>query len=221
MELFRSHPSLCSLFLRLLEDWGADTLDWSLLRDESFVDRFLRCLLVSQEIEEVATFQACSVLLQPSVGGLLAAPCLLQGGHFQAREFEDFVDFALRGSASPWEPMEWFELSTLLESVCFRSTLSDRPKLLASMFAQGWVTPTLQSKFFRRVWQTCRLSLAEKTVFFQWIYGEHHWEGLPQTPAATLSTPFTLKVAGRQSSSGGRFSDFRRGFSVPDKEAAR
>ncbi len=221
MELFRSHPSLCSLFLRLLGDWGADTLDWSLLRDETFVDRFLRQLLISQEIEDAAIFQACSVLLQPSVGGLLAVPCLVQGGHFKAREFEDFVEFALRGSARRWEPMEWFELSTLLEAVCFRSTQSEKPKLLASMIAQGWVPAPLQSKFFRRVWQTCQLSLAEKTLFFQWLYGEHQWDDLPQTPKGTLSTPFSLKVACHRSGSGARFSSYRRGFSASCKEAAR
>ena len=38
MELFRKHPSLCSLFLLALEDWGASRVDWSLLNDEEFAD---------------------------------------------------------------------------------------------------------------------------------------------------------------------------------------
>ena len=38
MELFRKHPSLCSLFLLALEDWGASRVDWNLLNDEEFAD---------------------------------------------------------------------------------------------------------------------------------------------------------------------------------------
>ena len=119
MELFRTHPSLCSLFLTTLEEWGAENIDWSLLGDEDFVDVFLRNLCATDNVEKDALLQAFSALLQPSPGGLLAAACLHREGYLEDDDFADFVDFSLRGSGNGWKPLSWANLIELLEEVAF------------------------------------------------------------------------------------------------------
>lgn len=212
MDLFRSQPSLCSLFLRLLEEWGAETLDWSLLRDEVFVDRFLRRLLVSQEIEGIAIFQACSSLLQPSVGGLLVAPVLVRGGHFDEAELDSFVSFAVMGKAKAWDPMTWPELLTVLEEVAF--TREEEPAhFLASMLANGWVPEALRDRFRHRIWETCRLSLSQKRIFETWLAGRLVIPGVGPAPQATA---FLGKTSHRTPE---RYEPKYRGFSLLQREA--
>jgi hypothetical protein len=216
MDLFRTQPSLCSLFLSLLEEWGADTLDWSLLRDEVFVDRFLRRLLVSQQLDDPAIFQACSSLLQPSVGGLLVAPLLVRGGHFEAGEMDNFVCFAVMGKAAAFDPMSWPELLTVLEEVAF--TRKEAPaKFLASLMGNGWVPAALRDRFSRRVWETCCLPLREKNFYFAWLGGESRWADLP-SPEGWGQEVLKLRVAGRLRDSN-PFQQRRRGISWPGKEA--
>ena len=211
MDLFRTQPSLCSLFLRLLEEWGAETLDWSLLRDEVFVDRFLRRLLVSQEIEGAAIFQACSSLLQPSVGGLLVAPILVRGGHFDAGELDSFVWFAVMGKAKAWDPMTWPELLTVLEEVAF--TREDDPAhFLANMLANGWVPDSLRDRFRHRVWQTSQLPLAQKRMFESWQAGRLVIPGVG--PAQQPGQGAKTAQRGPE-----RFDAKHRGFSLEQREA--
>ena len=219
MDLFRSQPSLCSLFLSLLEEVGAETLDWSLLRDEVFVDRFLRRLLISQQLDEPCIFQACSQLLQPSVGGLLVAPLLVRGGHFDACEMDSFVQFAVCGKATAWEPMSWPELLTVMEEVAF--TRKDEPsRFLVAMLANGWVPQPLQERFIRRVWETSCLSRREKNFFFAWLGGESRWSELPSVEAlATLSVSKPRLSKGPLRESSNLFGERRRGFSAARKEA--
>ena len=107
MELFRTHPSLCSLFLTTLEEWGADAIDWNLLGDEEFVDVFLRNLSFTDTVEPEALSQAYSILLQPSPGGLLASASLRREGYLDANAFTDFASFCLRGSGNGWRPLSW------------------------------------------------------------------------------------------------------------------
>lgn len=214
MELFRSQPSLCSLFLSLLEEWGAETLDWSLLRDELFVDRFLRRLLSSQQLEELCVFQACCSLLQASPGGLLVAPLLVRGGYFEASEMESFVQFAVQGKATAWEPMSWPELLTVLEEVAF--TRHDSPaRFLASLVGNGWVPPALQERFNRRVRATARLPLREKNIYFAWLAGESRWADLAP-PAVSAELKLRRSTPLRASNP---FGERRRGISVAGKEA--
>jgi hypothetical protein len=214
MDLFRKQPNLCSLFLSLLEEWGADTLDWSLLRDEKFVDRFLRRLLATQQVEDSGVFQACSSLLQPSPGGLLVAPLLVRGGHFEAAEMDSFVQFAVEGQARGWEPVTWPELLTILEEVAF--TRKDQPsRFLACLVANGWVPAHLQERFCRRVWETARLSLREKNFFFAWLAGESRWADLP-SPQPGATEHQRLRIGSRLSQS---MQPWRRGISPSGKEA--
>lgn len=168
MELFRSQPALCSFFLSVLEEWGARTLDWSLLRDEAFVDRFLRRLILSPEVDERDVYTAAVSLLQPSLGGLLVAPQLKAGGYFSQGELEEFVRFTLGGRPGVWDPAGWTELVTLLEELIFCQG-SGRSELLLAMDNHGWVPSELSDSFRRRVRQTCRLSKAEKEMFFAGI----------------------------------------------------
>ncbi len=211
MELFRTQPSLCSLFLRLLEEWGAETLDWSLLRDEVFVDRFLRRLLVSQEIEGDAIFKACCSLLQPSIGGLLVAPILARGGHFDQDELDSFVEFAVLGQANVWDPISWPEMLTVLEEVAF--TREEPAVFLAAMLANGWVPESLRDRFRRRVRDTCRLPLAQKQMFESWLAGRLVIPGVGPAPR---ESGLVTRVAGRSTD---RFAGRRRGFSVAGQEA--
>lgn len=213
MEIFRSQPGLCSLFLSLLEEWGAETLDWSLLRDEVFVDRFLRRLYVDPQIDEPSVSQACASLLQPSIGGLLVAPLLLRAGHFDEAEMSSFVLFAVRGQAGAYDPMSWPELLTVLEEVAF--TRSEEPShFLASMLANGWVPKSLQSRFAHRVWETCALPRTEKNLVFAWLNGQSLWPDLPCPPACVTAG---LRLGGRRSAS--PFNSRRRGFSGSAREA--
>jgi hypothetical protein len=214
MELFRSQPSLCSLFLSLLEEWGADTLDWSLLRDEMFVDRFLRRLLWAQQLEDPCVFQACCSLLQPSPGGLLVAPLLVRGGYFEASEMDSFVEFAVMGKGRAWEPMSWPEMLTVLEDVAF--TRSESPaRFLASLAGNGWVPPELLDRVNRRVWETARLSRREKNLYFAWLGGESRWAELP-SPAQPISPPLRPSTPLRSSNA---FGQRRRGISDAGREA--
>jgi hypothetical protein len=216
MDLFRSQPSLCSLFLSLLEEWGAETLDWSLLRDEVFVDRFLRRLLVAQQLDETSIFQACSSLLQPSVGGLLVAPLLARGGHFEAGEMDSFVAFAVQGKAQVWDPMSWPELLTVLEEVAF--TRQEEPaRFLASMMANGWVPAELRGRFTRRVWETSQLTMREKNFYFAWLGGESRWGDVP-SPEASYDAQ-KLRLGRRLRHLSEPFQERRRGISATGKEA--
>lgn len=216
MELFRSQPSLCSLFLSLLEEWGADTLDWSLLRDEAFVDRFLRRLLVTHPLDDPAVFQACHALLQPSVGGLLVAPLLVRGGHFEASEMDNFVSFAVMGKAHAWDPMSWPELLTVLEEVAF--TRRESPaRFLSAMMANGWVPAAHRDRFIRRIWETSRLSIREKNFFFAWMGGESRWSDIP--PVEGLSLELRRLRTARPLGGANPFAERRRGISVSGKEA--
>lgn len=211
MELFRIQPSLCSLFLRQLEEWGAETLDWSLLRDEIFVDRFLRRLKDSQEVEPEAISRACACLIQPSVGGLLVAPILHQSGHFDLAGLESFVEFTLQGKALAWDPMSWPELLTVLEEVIFLRE-GDPVVLLALLFANGWVPEAHRGRYCRRIWETCRLPLEQKRQFESWLRGELLIPGIGRAPAQS----WAVKPLGRSRDSFGRS---RPGFSLRDKEA--
>lgn len=216
MELFRSQPNLCSLFLSLLEEWGAETLDWSLLRDEAFVDRFLRRLLVSQAMDDPEVFQACHSLLQPSIGGLLVAPLLVRGGHFEASEMDSFVQFAVMGKAYAWDPMSWPELLTVLEEVAF--TRRESPaRFLSAMLANGWVPPALKERFVRRVWETSRLPMREKNFFFAWMAGESRWADIP--PVEGMGQELARLRTARPLRSGNPFGERRRGISTAGKEA--
>jgi hypothetical protein len=216
MDLFRSQPSLCSLFLSLLEEWGAATLDWSLLRDEIFVDRFLRRLVANPQVDDACVFQACAQLLQPSAAGLLVAPLLVRGGHFERSEMDSFVEFAVAGKARSWDPLSWPELLTVLEEVAF--TRPQEPaRFLACMLGNGWVPVLLQGRFTQRVWETCRLRKAEKGLFFAWLGGHSAW---PELPAPAGWQAPTLRVAQRLRCSATPFSDRRRGISATSKEAA-
>lgn len=216
MELFRSQPNLCSLFLSLLEEWGADTLDWSLLRDEVFVDRFLRRVVVSSEIDDACAFQACSSLLQPSIGGLLVAPLLSRGGHFEAGEMDSFVQFAVRGKALAWDPMTWVELLTILEEVAF--TRKDEPaRFLCSMASNGWVPIGLQGRFTRRIWETSSLPMREKNFYFAWLAGESRWSDVP-SPEVGARDSLRLRLGGRLRGAN-PFLERRRGISLVGKEA--
>lgn len=211
MELFRTQPSLCSLFLRQLEDWGAETLDWSLLRDEDFVDRFLRRLKTSCEIEPEAVYRACACLIQPSVGGLLVAPILHQGGHFDLAGLENFVGFTLQGKAAAWDPMSWPELLTVLEEVVFFRQ-GDPFVLLALLFANGWVSEPLRERCRKRVWETCRLPLVQKRQFELWLRGGLSIPGVDPAPAQN----WACKPVGRSQDG---FARIRPGFSLRGKEA--
>lgn len=210
MDLFRSQPSLCSLFLSLLEEWGAETLDWSLLRDEIFVDRFLRRLLVHPQLEDTSVFQACSSLLQPSPGGLLAAPRLAAGGHFQEGELESYLWFTVSAEAGPWDPMTWPELLTLLEEVAFPRPPAERARFLCTLAARGWVPTALQARFDKRIWETAQLPLREKNHYFAWLAGESRWPELQ--PKASHQQPGRSDLL-RTAAAG------RRGFFRPTGKA--
>ena len=218
MDIFKTYPSLCSLFLTTLEDWGAETLDWTLLGDEAFVDTFLRRLVVSENIEPAAVELACSSFLQPSPGGLLAAIVLKSAGHFADEEFHEFVNFTLQGSCTGWPPLSWNELTDLLEYAVFDVGLEEASWTLACLMAKGWVSRDLQAPYFRRVWQTNRLSLANKKSFFRWLYGQQQFSGLPKAPSSFPDEKFSLKVAYRLSSSKTPYSDRRRGVSGTRKK---
>lgn len=170
MELFRSRPNLCSLFLRVLDEWGCQSLDWTMLRDEAFVDAFLRQLLLSPEMDESDVFKAGVRLLQPSIGGLLVAPRLKQGGYFDEAEMEAFVHFTLAGTSSVWKSMSWTELVSLLEEIVFPSA-ERAVDTLYCLVQHGWVAPVMLQKFLRRVWQTDRMSWEDKIQFFSRIKG--------------------------------------------------
>lgn len=215
MDLFRSQPNLCSLFLSLLEEWGADTLDWSLLRDEVFVDRFLRRLLVSTQVDDASIFLASSSLLQPSVGGLLVAPLLERGGHFEDGEMDNFVQFAVRMNASAFDPISWPELLTVLEEVAF---LRDEPaRFLCSMAANHWVPQSLQGRYTRRIWETSSLTMREKNFYFAWLAGESRWAEVP-SPDHQARELLKLRTAGPIRGSN-PFLARRRGISPAGKEA--
>lgn len=204
------------MFLSLLEEWGADTLDWSLLRDEVFVDRFLRRLLVSNQVEEASVYLACTSLLQPSIGGLLVAPLLQRGGHFEEdKEMDQFVQFAVRVNASAFDPVSWPELLTILEEVAF---LRDEPaRFLCSMAANHWVPPALQGRFTRRIWETSSLTMREKNFYFAWLAGESRWSEIP-SPDHAARELLKLRTAGPLRGAN-PFLARRRGISVVGKEA--
>lgn len=201
MELFRTHPSLCSLFLTTLQEWGAENINWQLLGDEEFVDVFLRNLTSTDSVEREALTRACSVLLQPSPGGLLAAALLRREGAISADEFTDFVKFTLRGSGNGWAPLDWVSLTEVLEDIAFSADHEEPAWNLASLMSRGWVKRDHQSRFFRRVWQTNAISIDEKKAFFRWLYGQHQWADLPKAPSSYPDEVFSLKVAYRLSGS--------------------
>jgi hypothetical protein len=211
MDLFRNHNSLCSLFLTTLEEWGADRVDWSLLEDEEFVDMFLRNLCTDDDVEPEARVQACSLLLQPSPGGLLAAAALKREGHLVGENFSDFVSFTLRGSGNGWKPLSWDCLVEVLEDIAFSSETREPAWNLASLMSRGWIAREHQSKFFRRVWQTCQIAIQQKKDFFQWLYGQHQWKDLPKAPSSYPDEVFSLKVAYRLSSARRPYSSRRQG----------
>ena len=211
MELFRKHPSLCSLFLLALEDWGASRVDWNLLNDEEFADLFLRKLCTSSDVEEEARLKACSLLLQPTPGGLLAAAALHRARVLVGEDFSEFGTFTLRGSGNGWKPLSWEELTEVLEEVAFSSDTVEPGWNLASLMSRGWIAREHQSRFFRRVWQTCRISIEQKKNFFRWLYGQHQWNDLPKAPSSYPDEVFSLKVAYRLSSSKKPYSTQRQG----------
>lgn len=219
MELFRTHPCLCSLFLVCLEDWGAGRVDWKLLNNEEFVDLFLRKLCLCEDVEQDALLKGCSLLLQPSPGGLLAAAALHQAGVLVGEEFAEFTTFTLRGSGNGWKPLCWGGLSEVLEEVAFSSDSHDAAWNLASLMSRGWIAREHQARFFKRVWQTCRLSLGQKKEFFRWLYGQHQWSGLPKAPSTYPEETFSLKVAYRLSSARRPYSSRREGFKRRTQQA--
>jgi hypothetical protein len=208
MNLFRNYDSLCSLFLTTLQEWGAESVDWSLLDEEEFVDMFLRNLCADNSVESEARLQACSLLLQPSPGGLLAAAALKREGRLVGKEFSDFTSFTLRGSGNGWKPLCWNSLIEVLEDIAF---CHEPAWSLASLMSRGWVARDHQSRFFRRVWQTCRISIQQKNDFFRWLYGQHQWSDLPKAPSSYPDEVFSLKVAYRLSSSRRPYSARRKG----------
>lgn len=212
MELFRTHPSLCSLFLTTLEEWGATNIDWNLLGDEEFADLFLRNLCTSDSVEKDALVQACSLLLQPSPGGLMAASLLKREGHIAQEDFSDFVSFTLRGSGNGWKALSWSDLTEVLEDVAFSSSTEEPAWNLASLMSRGWVKRDHQTKFFRRVWQTNKIDIQEKKTFFQWLYGQHQWSDLPKAPSSYPDEVFSLKVAYRLSAARRPYSSRRNRF---------
>lgn len=212
MELFRTHPSLCSLFLTTLQEWGAESINWQLLVDEEFVDVFLRNLTNSECVEKDALFKACSLLMQPSPGGLLAAALLRREGVLEASEFSDFIRFTLRGSGNGWAPLNWAALSEVMEEVAFSPDSEESAWNLASLMSRGWVKREHQSRFFRRVWQTSRIPINEKKTFFSWLYGRHQWPDLPKAPSSYPDEVFSLKTAYRLSSERRPYSARRERF---------
>lgn len=216
MDLFRTHPSLCSLFLTTLQEWGAERIDWNLLSDEEFVDVFLRNLCLTESVESEALVQACSLLLQPSPGGLLAAALLRREGYLVGDDFAEFITFTLRGSANGWPPLAWSSLSEVLEEVAFCPESTEPAWNLASMMSRGWIQREHQTRFFRRVWQTDKIPIEEKKTFFRWLYGQHQWPDLPKAPSSYPDEAFSLKVAYRLSSARKPYSARRAGF---DKRA--
>ncbi len=212
MELFRTHPSLCSLFLTTLQEWGAESINWQLLGDEEFVDVFLRNLTISDSVEKEALLRACSSLLQPSPGGLLAAALLRRESAMEVQEFADFISFTLRGSGNGWPSLNWSTLSEVLEEVAFSLDSEEPAWNLASLMSRGWVKREYQARFFRRVWQTDRISIKEKKTFFRWLYGQHQWPDLPKAPASYPDEVFSLKVAYRLSSERKPYSARRERF---------
>lgn len=212
MELFRAHPSLCSLFLTTLEEWGATNIDWGLLGDEEFVDIFLRNLCTTDAVEKEALLKACSALLQPSPGGLLAAALMRREGYLNAEEYANFIAFTLRGSGNGWKPLDWSSLIEVLEDVAFSSESEEPAWNLASLMSRGWIKRDHQTKFFRRVWQTASISIEEKKTFFQWLYGQHQWPDLPKAPSSYPDEVFSLKVAYRLSATRRPYSSRRNRF---------
>lgn len=212
MELFRTHPSLCSLFLTTLEEWGATNMDWSLLGDEEFADLFLRNLCTTDSVEKEALLQACSAMLQPSPGGLLAAAALRREGWMESEDFASFVAFTLRGSGNGWNPLNWTSLAEVLEDVAFSDDTPEPAWNLASLMSRGWIKRDHQTRFFRRVWQTSRISIKQKKLFFQWLYGQHQWSDLPKAPSSYPDEVFSLKVAYRLSAARRPYSARRSRF---------
>jgi hypothetical protein len=200
MELFRTHPDLCSLFLTSLEEWGAHNIEWNLLGNEEFVDMFLRNLCRADSLPQDALLKACAVLLQPSPGGLLAAATLRREERMTSEEFSEFINFTLRGSGNGWKPLNWDSLTEVLEDVAFSGDTAEPAWNLASLMSRGWIKRDHQTKFFRRVWQTCKISIEQKKKFFQWLYGQHQWPDLPKAPSSYPDETFSLKVAYRLSS---------------------
>jgi hypothetical protein len=200
MELFRTHPSLCSLFLTTLEEWGAENIDWSLLGNEEFVDVFLRNLCTTNSVEKEALLRACSLLLQPSPGGLLAAALLRREGCLESDDFAEFIGFTLKGSGNGWKPLSWDSLTEVLEDVAFSPETLEPAWNLASLMSRGWIKRDYQTKFFRRIWQTDKIGITQKKTFFQWLYGQHQWADLPKAPSSYPDEVFSLKVAYRLSS---------------------
>lgn len=210
MDLFRTHPSLCSLFLTTLQEWGADNIDWGLLGDEEFVDVFLRNLCSTDSVDKESLLQACSLLLQPSPGGLLAAATLKRDGYLLGDDFASFVSFTLRGSGNGWKALDWASLTEVLEEIAFSSSTTDQAWNLASLMSRGWVQRDHQARFFRRVWQTSQISLQAKKTFFLWLYGQHQWADLPKAPSSFPDETFSLKVAYRLSSAKKPYSERRQ-----------
>ncbi len=209
MELFRNYPSLCSLFLSQLDVWGAKTMDWTLLGDEEFVDLFLRRMLTSEQPEEEALVHACTSLIQPSPGGLLAAAALHAVQLYSDQEFAAFVTFAVKSEAYPWPDLNWVELGQLLEDVVFQESGGERPWLCACLWTYGWIPESLKEKFLRRVWQTDRLRLEDKQQFFGWLQGSDLWPDLPKPEQTLAGSHLALRLAGSSSTSRKRFSQRR------------
>lgn len=201
-------------------------MDWNLLAEEEFVDLFLRNLHASPSLEADALVQACATLLQPSPGGMIAAAVLRRHERLGAAEFSDFVRFTLRGSANGWRPLDWPDLAELLEDSVFSDDVAEPAWCLASLMSRGWVKHEHQTNFFRRIWQTNRIALEEKNLFFSWLYGRHQWADLPKAPSSYPDETFSLKIAYRLSARRGyrsrRILTRERGdFSSPAAAARR
>lgn len=130
----------------------------------------------------------------------------------EASEYGDFIRFTLRGSGNGWSPLNWPALSEVVEEVAFSSDSEEPAWNLASLMSRGWVKREHQARFFRRVWQTDRISILEKKTFFRWLYGQHQWPDLPKAPSSYPDEVFSLKVAYRLSSERKPYSARRERF---------
>ena len=142
----------------------------------------------------------------------MVAPLLLGGGHFDQDEMDSFVEFAVRGKATAWDPISWPELLTVLEEVAFPR--EEEPAVfLATMLVNGWVPESLSGRFRQRIWETCRLPLAQKRMFESWLAGRLVIPGVGPAPR---EMGLVTRVAGRSRE---RFTGRRRGFSRAGQEA--
>ncbi len=119
----------------------------------------------------------------------------------------------LRGSGNGWRPLSWATLIEVMEDIAFSPDTAEPSWNLASLMSRGWIKRDHQAKFFRSVWQTCKISIQEKKLFFRWLYGQHQWSDLPKAPSSYLDESFSLKTAYRLSSAKKPYSARRQKFS--------